>query len=293
MKIEKLNDRQIRCTLKKSDLASRHLKISELAYGSAKAKELFRDIMQQASSEFGFETDDLPLMIEAIPVNAECIVLIVTKVDEPEELDTRFSKFSPSDEDDDDVYSYDDDYDSLSSLDDSQSNTLENLSASEELDIPDSEMAKDVLNIFNTVKDLIEQSLQKGADGTFDVNTPDGDFTVTSTNNSITESKSSDSDNKSVVRIFSFNDFDTVSDAAPTALLVYNDKNSLYKDEAASKYYLVLEKCVCNAISFNKVCNLLSEYGTKEHSSDNRVNYFKEHYTCICKDRALQVIGKI
>lgn len=38
--------------------------------------------------------EDIPLMIEAIPVSADCIVLIVTKVDDPEELDTRFSKFS-------------------------------------------------------------------------------------------------------------------------------------------------------------------------------------------------------
>ena len=44
MKIERLNENQIRCTLNKSDLASRQLKINELAYGSDKAKELFRDI---------------------------------------------------------------------------------------------------------------------------------------------------------------------------------------------------------------------------------------------------------
>lgn len=48
MKIEKLSENQIRCTLNKSDLASRHLKISELAYGSEKAKELFRDKIGRA-----------------------------------------------------------------------------------------------------------------------------------------------------------------------------------------------------------------------------------------------------
>ena len=95
MKIEKLSENQIRCTLNKSDLAARQLKISELAYGSEKAKKLFQDMMQQASYEFGFEAEDIPLMIEAIPVSADCIVLIVTKVDDPEELDTRFAKFSP------------------------------------------------------------------------------------------------------------------------------------------------------------------------------------------------------
>ena len=43
-------------------------------------------MMQQVAYECGFE-EDIPLMIEAIPLNAECIVLI-TKVEDPEELDT-------------------------------------------------------------------------------------------------------------------------------------------------------------------------------------------------------------
>ena len=96
MKIEKVNDHQIRCTLTREDLVSRELKISELAYGTSKAKDLFREMMQQAALEFDFEAEDIPLMIEAIPLNSECIVLIVTKVEDPEELDTRFAKFAPS-----------------------------------------------------------------------------------------------------------------------------------------------------------------------------------------------------
>ncbi len=96
MKIEKVNDHQIRCTLTREDLRTRELKISELAYGTEKAKDLFRDMMQQAACEFGFEAEDIPLMIEAIPLNSECIVLIVTKVEDPEELDTRFARFAPS-----------------------------------------------------------------------------------------------------------------------------------------------------------------------------------------------------
>lgn len=103
MKIEKVNDHQIRCTLTKADLIDRELKISELAYGTEKAKNLFRDMMQQAACEFGFEAEDIPLMIEAIPLNAECIVLIITKVEDPEELDTRFSKFAPSIHEEDDL----------------------------------------------------------------------------------------------------------------------------------------------------------------------------------------------
>ena len=71
------------------------IRLSELAYGSEKAKKLFRDMMEQAQLQFGFEADNIPLMIEAIPVTSDSIILIITKVEDPEELDTRFSKFTP------------------------------------------------------------------------------------------------------------------------------------------------------------------------------------------------------
>lgn len=96
MKIEKINDNQIRCTLTRADLADRQLKISELVSGSEKAKSLFQDMMKQAASEFGFEAEDMPLMIEAVPAAPDCIVLIITKVDDPEELDSKLSKFGPA-----------------------------------------------------------------------------------------------------------------------------------------------------------------------------------------------------
>lgn len=95
MKFERINENQIRCTLTRNDLTDRKIKISEIAYGSEKAKSLFRDMMKRAYEECGFEADDIPLMIEAVPVSAECVVLTITKVDDPDELDTRFSKFSP------------------------------------------------------------------------------------------------------------------------------------------------------------------------------------------------------
>lgn len=95
MTIERLSDTQIRCTLNKQDLQERQLQLSELFYGSDKAKELFHDLIQMASYECGFETEDLPLMIEAIPVDADCLVLVVTKVEDSEELDSRFSNFTP------------------------------------------------------------------------------------------------------------------------------------------------------------------------------------------------------
>ena len=80
MKIERINDNQIRCTLTSFDLSVRDLNLGELAYGSEKAKRLFREMIQKASSEVGFDAEDIPLMVEAIPLSNESIMLIITRI---------------------------------------------------------------------------------------------------------------------------------------------------------------------------------------------------------------------
>ena len=74
MKIEKINDNKIRCTLTSADLAERNLKLSELAYGTEKARSLFQDMMLEANQQFGFNVDNAPLMVEAVPVAPDSIV---------------------------------------------------------------------------------------------------------------------------------------------------------------------------------------------------------------------------
>ena len=104
MRIERINENQIRCTLSNFDLSVRNLNLSELAYGSEKARSLFREMIQRASSEVGFDAEDIPLMVEAIPMANESVMLIITKIEDPEELDTRFSKFSPADDEEDNIW---------------------------------------------------------------------------------------------------------------------------------------------------------------------------------------------
>lgn len=108
MRIEKINENQIRCFLTKEDLEARNLKLSELAYGSDKAKELFRELMRWAFYKFNFDAENIPLMIEAVPLSADSILLIVSKVAYPDEFDSRFSEFTEGnggfDWEDDDEY---------------------------------------------------------------------------------------------------------------------------------------------------------------------------------------------
>lgn len=281
MKIEKLNENQIRCTLNKSDLASRHLKINELAYGSDKAKELFRDMMQQASFELGFEAEDTPLMIEAIPISAECIVLIVTKVDNPEELDTRFSRFSPSDSDDDDSFDFDDietiDSNNYSSYSLPKANEeLEESAATEEENnsIPED----DLMNILDRVKEYFnKESTGKKIDKAEPpADKPAPEETVSH-----------------ITRVFSFDSLDDISSVSRIIDRFYHDNNSVYKNPSDKRYYLTISKNKTSAKDFNKVCNILSEYGKKENQFDNYTGFFSEHCDCIVKDHAMHILCRL
>ena len=281
MKIEKLNENQIRCTLNKSDLASRHLKINELAYGSDKAKELFRDMMQQASFELGFEAEDTPLMIEAIPISAECIVLIVTKVDNPEELDTRFSRFSPSDSDDDDSFDFDD----IETIDSNNYSSYSLPKANEELDesaateeennsIPED----DLMNILDRVKEYFnKESTGKKIDKAEPpADKPAPEETVSH-----------------ITRVFSFESLDDISSVSRIIDRFYHDNNSVYKNPSDKRYYLTISKNKTSAKDFNKVCNILSEYGKKENQFDNYTGFFSEHCDCIVKDHAMHILCRL
>ncbi|MCL2170468.1 MAG: adaptor protein MecA, partial [Defluviitaleaceae bacterium] len=81
MKIQKISENQIKFVLTQDDLNLRNMQLHELSYGSAKAQELFSEIMQRAGVECGFYTSkDTPLIIEAIPVHENGIVVMITKI---------------------------------------------------------------------------------------------------------------------------------------------------------------------------------------------------------------------
>ena len=80
MKIEKISETQVKFILSKLDLEERDIKISELAYGSEKTHRLFQEMMRQAYTECNFESDNTPLMVEAMPVGTSHVVIVVTKI---------------------------------------------------------------------------------------------------------------------------------------------------------------------------------------------------------------------
>jgi len=94
MKKERINENKVRFILDHQDLEERNLNISDLAYGSAEAKELFEELMELTKDELGLQEGVHPMMVEAIPMPGKGLVVNVTHVENPDELDPRFSRFT-------------------------------------------------------------------------------------------------------------------------------------------------------------------------------------------------------
>ncbi len=248
MKIERINENQIRCTLTREDLISRHIKLSELAYGSAKAKDLFRELMEQASYQYGFEAEDVPLMIEAIPLSSESIVLLVSKVESPDELDTRFSRFS---EDEDD---YDDDYDSSTPPAKQHFNEA---------------AADDILNVFNSLLEKAQKAIAASPEKAAEKGLP-----------------------VDITKMFVFKSLDDIMQLSGLLESFYIGKNSLYKSPDGL-YYLVVSKSDDTPEHYNKVCNILAEYGDQQNFVIGTDQYMAEHYQTIVSDQAVQALAHI
>ncbi len=270
MKIEKVSENQIRCTLTREDLNDRQLKLSELAYGSEKAKSLFRDMMQQASYEFGFEAEDIPLMIEAIPLSSDCIILIITKVEDPEELDTRFSKFSPGLEE-------------------------ENAAAS---DTPyEPEGADVVLDLFQQITQKISEKaaeLAKNEDFTpLPETLPSSKKKNPKTPSGIKQTDEKQSGNQNLTKVYVFRNYDSIFRLAKVLQGYYKGVNSLYKNPRSGIYTMLINKSSHTPQEFNKVCNVFSEYGTSAKYLPTTSARLKEHEQLLIADNALQVLATI
>ena len=219
MKIEKLNDNQIRCTLTRADLADRQIKLSEIVCGSDKAKSLFQDMMEKAAAEFGFEAENMPLMIEAVPASSDSLILIITKVDDPEEIDSRFAKL-----------------------------------------------------------DSVLQNLEHKKQYSFD---------------KLEGADDASAENKSKVRLFSFSSLDSVIHACQLLKNLYQGANTLYKDTPNNLYILALTISDHSTSDFNKICNMLSEYGSAEKVNGAVLAFLEEHCEIIVSTDAVKQLGNL
>lgn len=256
MKIEKISDNQIRCTLTSEDLSERQLKLSEIAYGSEKARLLLKDMIQMAAKEYGFEGDDVPLVVEAIPTSSSSLVMIITKVENPEELDGRFSRFTP--------YGDREEGELEENPEIFGSNKLESL------ENDDAKFINNVLKELGTIKNDMEAG--KDFDGS-----------------ALKRIKRIRVDG--VYRSFEFDSLPAASRFASAIIKEFRGRSRLYKDTKNHKYYLVLFMRGVESETFNRVCNMGCEFGNAVRSES--LSYYNEFYKLVAGSNAVERLADV
>ena len=223
MKIEKINDNQIRCTVTLADLQDRHLKISELITNSAKAKLLLQDMVQQAAAEFGFDVEGMSLMIETAPASKDAVVFTITRLagdgspdDEPLGLEAPLNKLFG---------------------------------------------AESVAHFIQKLR------------------------------SSIYGEESETAAPEAPACVFSFDNLEQVIQTAIVFDGLFNVNTSLYRDDLAACYLLIVCRRGSNDLEFNRACNKISEYAALEDSDNSVLAYIKEHNRLIIAGNALEVLA--
>ncbi len=298
MEIKKINENQIRCMLTKEDLSERDLNVSELAYDSDKARDLFSELLVTASNDLDFDTDGIPIVIEAVPMSHGSLMLLVTKSIRPTEC-LNFDSIKLSNTDDDgvsDAFDIDNNFETLNLNNDvpddfSEDDTVsddsddEALSSdaqdsdSDDVTAPDPRLVADIFNAFTAIQKLIgNRAIAEKKEKAEKKEAATESQTVTQPKPVITS------------MCFAFNSVTEIHNLAKILLPLYSGRNTLYKSYTDGKYFLVLKKGNYDDTKFSTVCHICSEYGTYVRMRYASVAFFDEHFKVIFKDDALQML---
>ncbi|MCR5210631.1 MAG: adaptor protein MecA [Lachnospiraceae bacterium] len=258
-KIERINDNQIKCILTKEDLAARKISFRELTFGSAQANSLLRDMMQQASFQFGFEADDKPLMIEIVPMQSGMVVFVITKV-----VGNAPTGSDPEDEMDDIPFAEAD----------------ESAEKVEEPAVSDNTAEQSLKNVPVPPVTPIARSIQDLLHEMFPAN------------KNTSPKQAAVSENKEN-RCFVFNSLDNLFAASEALKDFACGDSALYKDNSTGDYYLLVHSKGLDAGEYKNLCMILSDFCTRSFKTGAYEAYVREHFKAVKESMALQALAKV
>ena len=93
--------------------------------------------------------------------------------------------------------------------------------------------------------------------------------------------------------LFSFSSLDGVIEAAKLIASAYHGANTLYKDESAETFILALAPVENKLNEFNKICNMLSEYGSFDKGTGASLAFLEEHCDKLLTPDAVQKLAEL
>ena len=290
MKQERINENKVRFILDQQDLEERNLEINELSYGSPGAKELFDELMELAREEMGLDEGAHPMMVEAIPMPESGLVVNISRVENPEELDPRFSRFTNGiefdkgpdaemDEEDGPPFDEDEEAGPEGPIPDGVQ-IQQGPEIRAEINIPRSGSIdpKDIMNVIDNIMSGLAGKLGANA-GPAVRKQPE------------TPNKKSAPQEGSVdpFVIYEFQDLKSVIHAAQLLTPGYDSESILYKNPVNRKYYLYLGREHNSIQEFAGAITLLNEFGNRCRITYASKEFFEEHMVKVLDDALVKL----
>ena len=174
--------------------------------------------------------------------------------------DTRFSRFS--DPDPEDLY------------EDAMSGSVQNAAAAG---------ADDILGLFRKIQEEHEKAAKE----------PEGDTQAAESSEKTAKEETPVNVLVDITKLFVFRNLDEVTRLAHILNGFYAGANDLYKSQTANRYYLLVSKSDQSPETFNKVCNILSEYAAQQPYTPATGAFFREHYHMILQGNAIQTLAEL
>lgn len=266
MKFEKINDNKIKCIIDRHDLETRNINIKELASGSDSAHKFLAEVMAAAGNEVGFFVNGAPLMIEASPMPDGDIAVIITKVGANDELASSMNI---------------------------------NITAEAEPLIDESDEPDEAEEIRNALGNFFEFAKNQILNGK-KLEGPKVPLGVGArTNNAGANRIPNQAGPMPVrpkpapmpiaVRTYIFYAKEDMLNGVGALKRIYDGPCEIYLNAKSDNYYLVLHKGLYDTEIFNKVCNIMTEYGAQVRLECANEYYYREHYDLLFEGVASEI----
>lgn len=295
MKIEKLSNDQFRFTLWNSDLEAIDMKISELTEDKReKTDALVRMILERARDEYGFEAENTPIVIEAMQVNQECLILLITKLnsDSIESKKDRMRKLREgiADAGENPEASDKDIFSSLDNSDPGFGNGFIDPS-SKDYSYEDVVITKNQEGPILPAPDPNEPFTP--IPGFKDIKSEDKSDKQTEDASEKNSTKTSGKTNAARNCVFKFNDIEPLICIAKYSKEYYVSDNTLYKNSENDSYYIYATRNRNSDVEFQYLRNSMREFGEMVLYSSSAKYYMDEHYIVLIENNALQTLAEI
>lgn len=280
MEFRRMNNGSVRCLISEEDMQEHGLEVTDFLNDKEKVHDFLGIVIEKAKEEVGYVNNSGILSMQVMPLSKGRLSIVFSEKDDLSMLDDVKDML-------DNDASYDDVMDMLDEMEkdgdeDNLGNGLDILR-----NLIDSIPGGPGFGFEDDYDDDEEGMLWHKKDSEFGSNLRKKDFLADDETRKL---KDKQEKNISMTAVY---EFSSIDNAMSYAANCGGEKitSRFYKDK--DKYYLVIEKGRLSKFCYEDICETALEYASRKKIYPGYIEYMKEHYKCVIKKNALDVLKNI